>query len=285
MVTRVLLHSFITNITLSIVKVVSGVIGSSGALIADGIHSLSDTFTDIFAIVGNKLSRKPADDKHPFGHGKIEYITCIVIGIVVAIMGFTIIYDALMEKRSIPSIYVAIVGLIVILAKLVLARYILLKGRELNSNILLASGRESFSDVISSVIVLLSILLSQLGNIWGVFRYADTLAMIIVGLLILRIAYNILRDNFSSLLGEQVTDDDYMSKLVSIIKNHEEIKAIDSLIVLKYGPVYHINCEVSMDSDIVLQAAHDILDLIEEDFKAFDERIDGIIIHVSPYKD
>ena len=87
-VTKVLLHSFITNVVLSVIKIVSGVIGASGALIADGIHSLSDTFTDVFAIVGHKLSLKPADREHPFGHGKIEYVTCLIIGFIIMIMGF-----------------------------------------------------------------------------------------------------------------------------------------------------------------------------------------------------
>lgn len=212
-VTNVLLHSFITNIALSIIKVVSGVIGASGALIADGVHSLSDTITDVFAILGSRWSRKPADEKHPFGHGKIEYITCIVIGLVVAVMGITIIYNALTEERVIPSIYVAIIGIIVIGAKLILARYILNKGKEYNSNILMASGNESFSDVISSIVVLLSILIAQLGKVYSIFAYADSVAMILVGILILRIAYNILKENFSGLLGEQVIDDDYMTAL------------------------------------------------------------------------
>lgn len=283
-VTNVLLHSFITNIALSIIKVVSGVIGASGALIADGVHSLSDTITDVFAILGSRWSRKPADEKHPFGHGKIEYITCIVIGLVVAVMGITIIYNALTEERVIPSIYVAIIGIIVIGAKLILARYILNKGKEYNSNILMASGNESFSDVISSIVVLLSILIAQLGKVYSIFAYADSVAMILVGILILRIAYNILKENFSGLLGEQVIDDDYMTALKKIISAHEEVKSIDELIVLKYGPVYHVTSEVSMDKDIILKEAHDILDNIETQLKDYDKRIDHIIIHINPYK-
>lgn len=281
---NVLLYSFITNIALSIIKVVFGVIGASGALIADGLHSLSDTITDVFAILGSRWSRKPADEKHPFGHGKIEYITCIAIGLVVAVMGITIIYNALTEERVIPSIYVAIVGIIVIIAKLILARYILNKGKEYNSNILMASGNESFSDVISSIVVLFSIIIAQLGKVYSIFAYADSVAMVLVGILILRIAYNILKENFSGLLGEQVIDDDYMTALKKIISAHEEVKSIDELIVLKYGPVYHVTSEVSMDKDIILKEAHDILDNIEAQLKDYDKRIDHIIIHINPYK-
>ncbi len=283
-VTKVLLHSFLINVGLAIIKIISGVIGASGALIADGIHSLSDTITDVFAIFGNRWSRKPADEKHPFGHGNIEYITCIIIGFVVFTMGITIICNAFTEEKIIPSVYASIIGIVVIIAKFVLAKYILNQGKKYSSNILMASGNESFSDVISSVVVLLSILIAQLGNFYKVFIYADSLAMIFVGLLILKIAYNILKDNFSGLLGEQVIDKTYTMSLEKIIMNHQEVKTVDKLIVLKYGPLFNVTLEVSMDKDIILKDAHAILEDIENELKSFDNRISHIIIHINPYE-
>lgn len=280
-VTKVLIHSFITNIILALVKIVSGIIGASGALIADGVHSLSDTLTDVFAILGHKLSMKPADKEHPFGHGKMEYITCIVIGLVIMFMGFTIIYNGIFDKPVVPNILTAIIGIIVIVAKLILSRYILNRGKKYDSNILIASGKESLTDVISSVVVLISILLSQLN---GIFVYADTVAMVIIGILILKIAFNILVENFSSLLGKQVTDCNYIKSLEEIIYKEPEVKGIDTLIILKYGPIYQLNLEVSMDENIVLKDAHDVLDKIEDNLKKHDSKIVHIIIHVSPYK-
>ncbi len=280
-VTKVLIYSFITNIILALIKIVSGVVGACGALIADGVHSLSDTFTDVFAILGHKLSMKPADNEHPFGHGKIEYITCIVIGFVIMTMGFIIIYNGIFNKPVVPNILTVVVSVFVIVAKLVLSRYILNRGKKYGSNILVASGKESLTDVISSVVVLISILISQLGN---VFVYADMVAMIIIGILILKIAYNILSENFSSLLGKRVIDNDYIEKLEEIIYMEPEIKGIDTLIVLKYGSIYQLNLEVSMDANIVLKDAHDVLDNIEENLKKYDPKLVHIIIHVSPYK-
>jgi len=280
-VTKVLIHSFITNIILALVKIVSGIIGASGALIADGVHSLSDTLTDVFAILGHKLSMKPADKEHPFGHGKMEYITCIVIGLVIMFMGFTIIYNGIFDKPVVPNILTAIIGIIVIVAKLILSRYLLNRGKKYDSNILIASGKESLTDVISSVVVLISILLSQLN---GIFVYADTVAMVIIGILILKIAFNILVENFSSLLGKQVTDCNYIKSLEEIIYKEPEVKGIDTLIILKYGPIYQLNLEISMDENIVLKDAHDVLDKIENNLKKHDSKIVHIIIHVSPYK-
>lgn len=279
-ITKVLLKSFITNILLSVVKIISGIIGKSGALIADGIHSLSDTITDVFAILGHKLSTKPADDKHPYGHGKIEYITCIGIAIVITLMGISIIYNAIFEERIIPSIYAAIIALIVIMAKLVLAKYLLRKGTQYESNILIASGKESMSDVISSVVVLMSILIA---NLDGIFVYADTIAMIIVGILILKIAYNIFKDNFSNLLGEKITDSNYIKQIEEIIYSIEETKNIDELIILKYGSTYQVTCEISMDENLLLKEAHEIAHQIENKLKEFDDRLKHIIIHINPY--
>lgn len=281
-ITKVLLKSFITNILLSAIKIITGIIGASGALIADGLHSLSDTVTDVVAIVGSKLSAKPADSKHPYGHGKIEYITCILIGIAVFMVGISIIYSAIYKEITVPDFITAIIALVVILAKILLSRYLLNKGKQYQSNILIASGSESLSDVISSIVVFVSILVSQLN---GIFIYADKIAMIIVGILILRIAFNIFKNNFSSLLGEKVTDKEYISEVRKIIKNEEEIKNIDVLIILKYGSFYQMNCEVSMDGNMILKDAHEILNKIEKNLKRYDQKLKNITIHVNPYKD
>lgn len=284
-ITKVLIYSFITNTFLALIKIISGIIGASGALVADGLHSLSDTITDIVSIVGNKLSSKPADEKHPFGHGKIEYITCLVIGVVVALMGCSIIYNAVTESVSVPSLFMAVIALVVIFAKLILSSYILKKGKQYESNLLIASGKESFSDVISSVVVLAAIVISQLGKINPLFMYADVVAMIIVGILILRISYNIFAENISGLIGEQITNEDYMSEIKSIIKSHKEIKKIDNIVILKYGSVYQVTAEVSMNGNIELKKAHDILEIIENELKSYDNRIKHINIHVNPYEE
>ena len=193
-------------------------------------------------------------------------------------MGLKIIYEAIYHQRTTPSIYVAIISLLTIFAKLLLSKYLLKKGKEYSNNILIASGKESTSDVLSSIVVLISILISQ------IFVYADMLAMIIVGILILNIAYNIFKDNFSNLLGKQVTEEEYITKLEKIIKKEKEVMKIDLLIVLKYGPSYQLNCEVGMDENMKLKEVHSILEKIEKNLKKCDDKIKNITIHVNPYK-
>lgn len=284
-VNKVMLKSLFTNLFLSVFKIIFGFLGKSGALIADGIHSLSDMLTDVFASIGNIISKKPSDHEHPFGHGNAEYLTCLGIGLIVGIMGVKIIYEGITKPSNIPNVYTSIVSLITIIIKLILSAYILKKGKEYYSNILISSGKESFSDVISSLVVLVSVLLSKLSNINQLFKYSDKIAMIIVGLLVLKISFEILKENVSNLLGKQILNEKYKNKIKRIINSHKEIKNIDSLIILKYGPIKKIDCEVSMDENMTLQVVHQIIDTIENEIKQKDDSIKNIMMHVNPYED
>ncbi len=281
-VTKVIITSFLTNIFLSIIQILAGIFGKAGAIVADGIHSLSDTATDIFALIGNKISRKPADYKHPLGHGKAEYITCFFISLVVLGMGFLVIYNAIFDHREIPNVYVALITILTIFFKYILSQFLLHKGKEYQSNILIASGSESFSDVLSSVVVLISVVLGQLGHIYPIFTYADAAAMLIVGFFILRIGFKLLKENISNLLDSSVTDPEYIDKVKNIINNYLEIKNIDNLIIIKEGPFYKMDIEVSMDKNMKLIDSHNIVEKIENDIKNFDNRVKHIIIHTNP---
>lgn len=275
-ISKVMLTSFITNILLAIFKIITGIIGMSGALIADGIHSLSDMITDIFAVIGNLISKKPADYEHPFGHGNAEYLTCLGIGLIVAFMGINVIKEGFIKTSNVPNILTSIIVLITIIVKLLLSSYLIKKGKEYENDILISSGKESFSDVISSFIVLVSVLLSK------IFKYSDKIAMVIVGILILKIAFEILKENISNLLGKQVLDKDYIDNIKQIIKSHKDIIDIDELIIIKYGSFKKIDCEVVMDKNMMLDRVHKIIDHIEKEIKEKDQTISNIIIHVNP---
>src|SRR5574344_2082649 len=146
---RVMLRSVLVNTILVATKLIVGVFGHSMALLADGVHSLSDLATDIVAIVSSKLALKPADREHPYGHGMIEYVCCIFISIIVIVLGVKLVYSAFTEQILIPSIIVIYATIISIVLKYVLSSYILRKGEEYNSSLLITSGQESRTDVYS----------------------------------------------------------------------------------------------------------------------------------------
>lgn len=282
-VTKVMSVSIITNTFLSLIKIIIGFICKSSALLADGVHSFSDLLTDFFAIIGNIMAKKPADEKHPYGHGKIEYLTSIGISMVIIILGLTIINNSMHSKVAMSSLIVSIVSLITITLKYLLSEYIIRKGKKLENNILIASGKESRADVISSLVVFISAILSVFSKYIEVFKYSDKIAGIIVGILIIRTGFLILKENISIILGEQEIKGETLNKIRKIILNNKDIKTIDELIILKFGHCYKVSMEVSMNPDLTLLECHTIVDKLEKKLKKEIDKVEYITVHVNPY--
>ncbi len=279
-----LLKSFVTNLFLSIIKVIFGFIGKSSALIADGLHSFSDLATDAVSLFGTHYSLKPADDEHPYGHGRFEYLTCLIIGIVVLFLGFEIIVSAFKNENVIPSKLVILISVFTIVVKHILANYLIKVGKKINNQILISSGKESRMDVVSSLFVLLSSILMQFSYKYEILIYSNLIATIIVGILILKTGIEIIKDNFSSILGEAECLEN-IELMKSIISKEKEIDKIDEFIVLKNGPYLQIAGEVSMNGNLSLNDVHNVLERIENNIKKFDDRVHYINIHVNPSKD
>jgi len=281
-ITRVIRISMVTNLFLSLFKFIFGLIGKSSALVADGIHSLSDLSTDVVALVGSKLASKPADEKHPFGHGKVEYLTSLIIGIIVLLLGLSLIAGNINNEIVIPSFYVIFVSLFTIISKYILARYLIYSGKKYDNVVLIASGKESSADVVSSFVVLISAICMQLQSSFSILKYTDIVASIIVGLFIVHTGFSLVKDNVSSIIGEQETNEDKLDKIRDIILSDKSILNIDRLNVLKFGYSYSITCELTMDGNLSLLESHRIVDNIEKKIKVMDCRYEYITIHINP---
>lgn len=282
-VTKVLVKSLIVNILLTLTKFVFGLIYKSKVLVADGIHSLSDLATDIVSIYGSKLSLKPADTEHPYGHGKIEYLTSIVIGAVILALALSLLGNSLNAKTTITSNMVLYVTIFTILAKYLISRYILSKGVKYKSNLLVASGKESRADVISSAIVIITYFLSKLSSYSKIFLYSDTIGTFIIGLIILKTAYRILKENIVSILGEIEQDEEYLDKIRKIILENSEVVNIEELNIIKYGHYYQANITINMDSNVTLEDACLVSDRIKKKLINKKTRISYAKISINPY--
>lgn len=276
--------SVVTNSLLSIFKIIMGYIGKSSALIADGIHSFSDLLTDFFAMIGNYIAGKPADKKHPFGHGRLEYITSCGIGLVVLIIGFSLIKKSMSSSICIPSLLVIVVSFITILVKYFLSFYLIKMGKIYNNNILISSGRESRADVYSSIVVLISSILVQFSNKINIFSYSDVVATIIVGIFIIRTGFLIIKDNLSVLIGEQECNSDILGELKNFILDDENICSLDDLVMIKYGAYFKIIIEVSMESDLSLEQAHNNAHMLQNNIMKQYKWAKYITIHINPKK-
>lgn len=281
-ITRSIRISMITNLFLSLFKFITGIIGSSNALIADGIHSFSDLSTDVVALFGNKLASKPADEKHPFGHGKIEYLTSLSIGICVLLLGISLIIESVNRGVVTPSLYVVFVSLFTIVVKYILSSYLIRCGKKYDNTILVASGKESRADVVSSVFVLISVVCMQLQTLIPIMKYADIITSIIVGLFIVRTGIILIKENASVIIGEQETDEETLNRIREILLDDEAVIKVDRLTVMKFGYSFSITCELGMDGGLSLSESHEVVDNIENTIKLMDSRYEYITIHVNP---
>ena len=161
---KVLIKSLLVNLVLSILKLIGSFIGGSITLLADAIHCMSDMFTDVISIIGSKLSNKKPDKEHPYGHGRIEYLTSIVMSIFIIILSISTLITSIKGEKFNTNIYAVIILIVSIISKFILSDYLIKKSKELNSNIILLNGMETRYDTYSSMLALLFVLLSLISN-------------------------------------------------------------------------------------------------------------------------
>ena len=255
---RVLIKSFITNIFLSIVKIFLGTIGHSHAMIADGFNSLSDLSTDIIAIMGNVLSRKKSDKTHPYGYGQMEYLTNIIIGIMIIIMGSLLIINSFNFNYILPDNIIMYVCVITIVVKVLISNYLIDRGRALDNSIVISSGYESLMNVLSSFIVLISIVFSKVLGNTKVYMYSDFIGTILVSIIIIYTGFSIFIQNTSCILGKSEDDNKYIERVKKIILRDKRIKKIDKLNVIKYGSYYQVGLTVLVSNKLKLTDSYKI---------------------------
>ena len=223
------------NTFLIILKLIFGFIGRSKTLISDSIHSLTDLTTDLVGIIGNTLSHKPADDMHPYGHGKLEYLTSIIVGTIIIFLGLSLVVNSITSEASNPSKIVVLVSIITIIIKYLYSSYMIRFGKRENNNIIITSGHESLADSLTSILVILSYIFSKLTNYNNIFKYSDSVFSIIIGIYIICVGLKILKDNINNIIGKKIDDKDYLENINNIILNNKNVKRIKKLNVMMYG--------------------------------------------------
>ena len=148
----------------------------------------------------------------------------------------------------------------------------------------MASGKENLADVLSSVAVLITVLLYKLSSYVSIFKYADKLGCIIISLFIIKTAFQILKDNIITLLGERENDELVIKETKNLIYEVEGIKEIDELILMKYGSYYNASLKISVDADSSLRESHQIAHAVETKLLENNSEIKYVIVHINPYE-
>lgn len=253
MILKVMFVNLFVNLFLSILKLITGILGNSKTLVADAIHSLSDLFNNLICLVFSFFAKVPEDKKHPFGHGRYEYIASMFMSVMIIFLSIMIFYNALTSKVKIPSKYVLIIIIFTFIIKLILSKYTLKKSKELNSSILLSTGTESKYDAINSLLALIFVFISEFSKYIDFLKYGDKIGSIFIGIIILRIGIKFLRENISSLVGEVSFDKKYISFIKRKLYNFNEIKNFSDIKLIKYGTYYNVFINIYLDKNINLK--------------------------------
>lgn len=270
----------VCNLILFFLKIVVGMSMKSIAIISDAFNNLSDTGSSVVTIIGAKLSRKKPDKEHPFGHGRYEYISALIVSFIIILVGFELLKSSANKVfNPVPiqlSPWPLAILCISVPIKFWMYRYNRVMGRAVNSGVVMAAARDNLNDVMATSAVILASLLGKLIN----FAPLDGVVGTAVSLLIMYSGFGISMDTIGLLLGT-TPDKNTTEKIRQIISESDCIVGVHDLIVHDYGPgrvLASVHAEVPDDCDIV--EVHEIIDALEH--KISDELGIHIVIHMDP---
>ena len=249
---KVLVFSMIMNLLISILKIVGGIYFHFGSLLADGMQTFSDFITDIISFMGAKFSKKRPTKSHPFGFGKMEYITNLVVGFLLFSLAIFIIINGYMSPWHIPSLSVLWILVIAFVLKGISIYFLYSVGKKINSQLLITSYSESKMDLYASSGVMLATILLQFSESIIIFRSIDMIVGFIIGFMVLKTSCDILRENSMNLIGKVEDNAELYKKIEDFllhIKGVEKVK----MYLIRYGKYYKIQLMIEMDSKLTLR--------------------------------
>ncbi|MDI3476187.1 MAG: hypothetical protein PWQ79_1954 [Thermococcaceae archaeon] len=269
--------SIIGNILLAVLKVAVGFVYSSIALISDGVHSLSDVITSVIGYLGMRVSSKPPDRSHPFGHSRFEPLVAFLIGEALLLVAYEIGRDSLFRLLHGTAIEVNSIMLSVtvlsILAKELMFRYSVYVGRKLKSQILVADAYHHRSDALSSVAVLVGLSLQKFG-----FRYGDALAGLLVALFLVKVAFDILLENLGYLTG-QAPPFEVCEEIKKRAMSVPNVLNVHDLRAHYVGNKLHVELHIEVPPEITLKEAHDASEEVKKRVEEMPE-VERAFVHV-----
>ena len=277
---KVSIITIITNIILTLIKLIAGIIGSSVSMISDAIHSASDVLSTFIVMIGIYISNKQSDHEHPYGHERFECIAAIILAVFLAIVGVNIgisgIKNIAGDNLKEPSMIALVAALISILIKEWMYRYTKKVADKINSGALLADAWHHRSDALSSVGAFVGILGSILG-----LKFFDTLASIIIALFIIKVAYDIIKDALDKMLDTSCSEE-VENRLKELILSNKEVLSIDDLKTRLFGSKMYVDLEIGVDSTLTLIEAHTIAENIHDSVEKEFTNCKHCMVHVNP---
>ena len=286
---RVTLVGFAVNLVLSLAKLAAGVFGRSGAMVADAVHSFSDLATDVVVIVFARISAKPRDDGHDYGHGKYETLATILISMALGVVGVGILVNSIGAVRSVldggvlprPGLVALVAAVLSIAAKEILYRYTVREGRAIDSPSVVANAWHHRSDALSSLGTLVGIGCAYfLGDKW---RIADPIAALIVAVFIFKVAFDLIRTGVGELL-EKSLPEETEREILRIVTLDPAVREPHNLRTRRIGAAIAIEIHIRVDGAMAVARSHALTVGIERRLRECFGEGTMIAVHVEPLK-
>ncbi|MCZ8517074.1 cation diffusion facilitator family transporter [Paenibacillus filicis] len=279
--------SLISNVFLTILKISVGLLFNSQVLLADGVHNAGDIIATFASLTSMRISKQPADEDHPYGHGKAEVIGSAIVAIILALAALYIAYEAVLaffEEPAKASFIALIAGFISLVWKQALYIYTVRIGRVENSKGLLATAYDHLADVYASIAAVVGIGLALIGETYGIhyLSYGDPFAGIIVSILVFKLAYHMGQEAFDILM-EKTIGAEKLSDYASLIKKIPEVKRIDRLRAREHGHYILVDIRVSIPGGLTVQEGHDISRKIKTIIMDNHNDVDEVLVHLNPW--
>lgn len=254
---RSTLVSVAVNLFLSILQLIVGIFAKSQALIADSIHSLSDLISDAIVLIANKHSSKAPDAEHPYGHHRFETAATLAVGAILIIVGLGMLWSSFTKLQN-PGLIQTVhllalpIAVLALIAKELLFRYLLRVAKRVRSTMLVANAWHARSDAASSLVVAVAIVANLMG-----LPIADPIAVLVVGLLILRMGWRFAFNAFNDLM-DQAVDDATEAKITKIILETPGVMGLHDLKTRKLGDMIWVEVDLEMDGRLTIYEGHEI---------------------------
>jgi len=286
---KVTLIGMLVNLILVIFKFTAGLLGNSSALLADAIHSLSDFVSDIIVIIGFKITAKPADEDHNYGHGKVETISAVIIGLLLIFLSIALfrtsgtdIFQFFFKGKvlDVPKSFVLYAVVASIILKEILFQITKKVGKKINSDAVLANAWHHRSDALSSIAAFIGIVLAV--SFGEKFAVCDPIASFVVSIFIFKVGLSIILTSYKQLIDASLSNEEVI-KIEEIINSIPEIKGFHNIKTRRIGYYVSIDVHIFVEKYLNVEEAHDIASSLEN--KIYDEfgKDTFISVHIEPY--
>lgn len=277
---KVSVVTIIVNCVLSLIKFLAGIFGKSSAMISDSIHSLSDVLSTFVVIIGVKLASKKADDKHQYGHERLENVASLILAILLLVTGVMIgvsgIKNIHNNSYAVPTLFALIASIISIAVKEWMYWYTIIVAKKYNSDALRADAWHHRSDALSSIGSLIGIGAAMLG-----VRCMDVVASIIIAVIVVKIAVEIFMESIKKMI-DCSCDEETINKIKKIVCETAGVKGIEKIKTRLFGSKIYIDLEINADRNITFEESHNIAHEVHDRVESVLENVKHCMVHINP---